>query len=109
MSSGATGPTSRHGRASGTHSRSRAALLPAPRCRRWRAAEGTVWLDPALVQVDAVDFERAAGKDDVADLDRAAELYRADLLDGIGVTTLRFDEWLRDERERFREVAVQVL
>lgn len=68
-----------------------------------------VWLDPASIQVDAILFERAAASDDAADLERAAQIYQGDLLDGMAVTAPPFDEWLRDERERLRELAVQVL
>ena len=75
-----------------------------------RTVGDDVWLDPALVQVDALTFERAAAVDsDSADLERAAQIYQGDLLDGMAVTAPPFDDWLRDERERLRELAVQVL
>jgi TolB-like protein/Tfp pilus assembly protein PilF len=43
-----------------------------------------------------------------AALERAAELYRADLLDGFALRDRGFDEWLTGERERLREHAVQL-
>jgi DNA-binding SARP family transcriptional activator len=73
-----------------------------------RSVGDDVWLDPALVQVDAMTFEHAAAADP-ADLERAAQIYQGDLLDGMAVTAPPFDEWLRDERERLREIALQVL
>ena len=40
---------------------------------------------------------------------RAAELYRGDLLAGLGVDETPFEEWLLGERERLRELALEGL
>jgi TolB-like protein/Tfp pilus assembly protein PilF len=66
-------------------------------------------LDPAAIEVDALEFERLSVNDNTADLRRAAALYGGELLDGMGVRDPAFDDWLRDERQRYREMAVEVL
>jgi TolB-like protein len=65
-----------------------------------------VTLDPALLSVDAVEFERhaKAGK-----LDEAAALYRGPLLDGHGVRDSAFEDWILIERTRLHNFAVDVL
>src|SRR5215470_16431863 len=70
-----------------------------------QAEHDTVSLDPALVAVDAVQFERLAkaGK-----LDEAAALYRGPLLDGHGVRDGAFEDWLLIERTRLHDLAVDV-
>jgi hypothetical protein len=42
-------------------------------------------------------------------LQQAAELYRGDLLEGLGVSTPPFEEWLTGERERLRDLALEGL
>jgi hypothetical protein len=54
-----------------------------------------VWLDPSSIRVDAMLFEQAADSDDGADLERAAQIYQGDLLDGMAVTASPFDELRR--------------
>ena len=61
------------------------------------------------VHVDAAEFERLAAGRDTASLDAAARLYRGDLLDGFHVQSEPFAEWLRAERERLRELAIDAL
>jgi TolB-like protein/tetratricopeptide (TPR) repeat protein len=69
----------------------------------------TLSLDPEAVEVDAVLFERLAVSPDAGDLRRAAAMYAGDLLDGFGVRDPAFEEWLRDERQRYRELAITAL
>src|SRR5262245_40657550 len=71
-----------------------------------RAEHDAVSLDPALLAVDALEFERLAkaGK-----LDEAAALYRGPLLDGHGVRDDAFEDWIRVERTRLHDLAVDVL
>jgi DNA-binding SARP family transcriptional activator/TolB-like protein/Flp pilus assembly protein TadD len=66
-------------------------------------------LDATMVRVDAHEFLELSQGGTEAELDRAADLYRGDLLDGIGLEIEPFDEWLHQERSRFREVAAHVL
>jgi TolB-like protein len=66
-------------------------------------------LDPVAVEVDALEFERLAAHDSADELRRAVALYDGDLLDGLVVRDPVFDEWLRDQQQRYRELAVAVL
>src|SRR5262249_23880836 len=66
----------------------------------------SVSLDPAAVDVDAVGVEPAAGRGGVND---AAALYRGELLDGLALDEAPFEDWLRIERARLRELARRVL
>ena len=66
-------------------------------------------LDPEAVEVDAMLFERLAVSSDASDLRRASVIYAGDLLDGFGVRDQAFEDWLRDERERYRELAIAAL
>ena len=69
----------------------------------------TVALRADRVTIDAVEFEAAAGSTECAGLERAAELYRGDLLEGLDVTEGPFEEWRLVERERLRELALEAL
>jgi adenylate cyclase len=66
----------------------------------------TVRLDPALIAVDALEFEKAAKS---GDLGKAAALYRGPLLDGLHLREDSFADWLRIERTRLQDVAVSAL
>ena len=72
-------------------------------------AGDTVGLNPATVEVDVSLFERLTADGSPSALDRAAALYRGDLLEGISVNEPPFEEWLRTERERMRELAIEGL
>src|SRR5262245_27738687 len=71
-----------------------------------RTENDAVSLDPALVAVDAVQFERLA---QAGKLDEAAALYRGPLLDGHGVRDGAFEDWILVERTRLHDLAVGVL
>lgn len=70
-------------------------------------------------EVDVLNFERlaavdaaavdAAAAEAVADLERARDLYRGELLAGLAVRDPAFEEWLGFERERLQSLAVGVL
>jgi TolB-like protein/Tfp pilus assembly protein PilF len=66
-------------------------------------------VDPAAIEVDALEFERLAVNDNMADLRRAAALYGGELLDGIGVKDPVFEEWLGDRRRHYRDLAISML
>ena len=68
-----------------------------------------VILDPSSVDVDVVAFKQFASHDTPRSLEQAASLYVGDFLDGIDVGEEAFEEWLRGERTRLRETAVNVL
>src|SRR5258708_6520797 len=64
-------------------------------------------LDPAAVDIDAAAFERAVSEGTPDSLERAAGLYRGDLLSGFALDEAPFEEWLLGERERLRELALE--
>lgn len=75
----------------------------------WLVSEGdAVKLDARSVEVDVAQFERLAAGDAGA-LAQAAELYRGEFLAGFGLEEQTFEEWLRSERERLRQLAVKTL
>ena len=69
----------------------------------------TVGVNLAAVEVDVALFERLTAEGTPEALERAAALYRGDLLEGISVEEPSFEDWLRTERERLRELAVETL
>jgi TolB-like protein/DNA-binding SARP family transcriptional activator/Tfp pilus assembly protein PilF len=72
------------------------------------ADPGSIGFSAITVETDLAAFEAAIAEDTPAALERAAALYRADLLDGFSLRGRDFDEWLSGERERLREHAVQL-
>src|SRR5215831_10074734 len=72
------------------------------------ADAGSIGFAAERVATDLADFEAAIAEDTPAALERAAGLYRADLLDGFSLRDRDFEEWLSGERERLREHAVQL-
>ena len=71
-----------------------------------RAEHDAVSLDPAMIAVDAIEFERLAraGK-----LDAATALYDGPLLDDHGVRDGAFEDWLHVERTRLHDLAIDIL
>jgi DNA-binding SARP family transcriptional activator/predicted ATPase len=69
----------------------------------------TVALNPTAVDVDVVEFEREVAEGTPAALERAAALYRGELLEGLAVQEAPFEEWLLAERDRLRELALEAL
>ncbi len=69
----------------------------------------SVAVDPLAAEVDVGAFEGSSRAGDPDALRQASALYRGDLLDGFSLNEAPFEEWLRQERERLREVAVDVL
>ncbi|NTU83325.1 MAG: tetratricopeptide repeat protein [Chloroflexales bacterium] len=66
-------------------------------------ADGADWLDAATVA-------RLATSTNIGDLERAAELYRGELLPGFGLPGCdAFEEWLLHTRERFARLAITAL
>jgi TolB-like protein/DNA-binding SARP family transcriptional activator/Tfp pilus assembly protein PilF len=68
----------------------------------------TVRLDAQRFHADALDFARAAASDDPSEIDRAAELYRGELLADHDLEAEEFDAWLRAERSRLAALAASV-
>jgi DNA-binding SARP family transcriptional activator len=74
-----------------------------------RIEADTVTSDLLALEVDVHAFEAQAASGTPQALERAAALYRGDLLEGLDVGDEAFEQWLRVERERLRELAIEVL
>jgi adenylate cyclase len=66
-------------------------------------------LDATDVEIDALDFEAAVAAGSRESLERAMAIYNGDLLEDINVRSEEFEAWLRSERPRFRNLAVEGL
>ena len=73
-----------------------------------RSHADTIFLDAAALVVDVVEFERLARQGTPQALRDAVTLYRGNLLAGVAVGDQAFEEWLRAERERLHELALEV-
>jgi adenylate cyclase len=71
-----------------------------------RTEHDAVSFDPAMIAVDAVAFEQLVK---ASRLNEAAMLYRGSLLDAHGVRDDAFEGWLRGERTRLHNLAIDVL
>jgi DNA-binding SARP family transcriptional activator len=60
------------------------------------------------VAVDALAFTTLAESHELADLERAAALYRGPFLADVTLEVEAFDEWARSERERLEAIAARV-
>jgi len=70
----------------------------------------TVALAPGALDADALEFARCRNDESDAEaLERAAALYRGELLAGLAVREPSFEAWLLVERERLREHAIDLL
>jgi DNA-binding SARP family transcriptional activator len=78
-----------------------------PVCLRVEGA--TIALNPEAVDVDAMSFEQLVSERTPGALDKAVQLYRGDLLEGLTLQEPPFEEWLMGERERLRELALEAL
>lgn len=65
-------------------------------------------VDIENVQTDAVLFESLAHEPSDDSLERAAELYAGELLEGFTINEERFDQWMLAERERLHRLALKV-
>ena len=66
----------------------------------------TIQLDGKAVQLDAGEFAQVVNDGTIEGLERAAALYRGDLLDGLLVDEAEYETWLRGERQKYREQAI---
>jgi DNA-binding SARP family transcriptional activator len=71
--------------------------------------DDSLTLRPSFVAVDVAIFERLVAKGTPAALAEATPLYRGDLLEGLRVSEPPFEDWLVGERQRLRELALEVL
>jgi DNA-binding SARP family transcriptional activator/tetratricopeptide (TPR) repeat protein len=68
-----------------------------------------VVIDRNAMDVDVIEFERLARASDPRALERAAVLYRGDLLAGLRLDEAGFEDWLAPRREQLRGLALGVL
>lgn len=65
-------------------------------------------IDLSQAEVDAIEFQRLAGSDDVEALRRAAALYRGELLADTNIADPAYEDWIRPERQRLHSLAIRV-
>jgi TolB-like protein len=68
-----------------------------------------VALAAGAVVVDVEVFERLIAGGECPSLEAAVDLYKGDLLDGLAVPDPAFEDWLRGERQRLREIAREAM
>src|SRR5262249_2537589 len=71
--------------------------------------EEQVKLDLSKVEGDGIAFRRLGGAGDAATLQRAATLYRGELLADMEFRDPEFEAWLAGERRRLNDLAIGVL
>jgi TolB-like protein/cytochrome c-type biogenesis protein CcmH/NrfG len=69
----------------------------------------TVSLNANLVDVDVHEFERLASEGDFESLKTAADLYQGEFLEGISIRDTASQEWLDNERDRFKRQFIEIL
>jgi TolB-like protein/Flp pilus assembly protein TadD len=69
----------------------------------------TVSLQPGLIEVDVLEFERLADIGDYESLATAADLYQGEFLEGIAIRDAACQEWLDSERSRFKRQFIEIL
>jgi TolB-like protein/DNA-binding SARP family transcriptional activator len=73
-----------------------------------RVERDRIGLDPALIAVDAREFQALAQSDAEQELERAVEIEYGVFLDGVSLESEAFQDWLRVERARLDTAAAQV-
>jgi DNA-binding SARP family transcriptional activator len=68
-----------------------------------------VAFNPAALSVDVGEFEAAVADGSMDALEEAGRLYTGDFLEGFALDEASFEEWRIVERERLRELAVEVM
>jgi DNA-binding SARP family transcriptional activator len=71
--------------------------------------DDAVTLEPASVEVDVLHFQRLVTEGTPSALEAAVALYHGELLEGLAPDAPAFEEWLLDEREHLRELAIEAL
>ncbi|MDH3448188.1 MAG: tetratricopeptide repeat protein [Gammaproteobacteria bacterium] len=69
----------------------------------------TVSLQPGLIEVDVLEFERLAAEGDYESLATAADFYQGEFLEGISIRDASCQDWLDNERSRFKRQLVEIL
>jgi TolB-like protein/Tfp pilus assembly protein PilF len=74
-----------------------------------RTDRQSIGLDPNLIGVDTIAFERLVRYDTIDALTQAIALYHGDLLQGIAIHDPVFEDWLLVERQRLRQLFERAL
>jgi DNA-binding SARP family transcriptional activator/peptidoglycan hydrolase-like protein with peptidoglycan-binding domain len=69
----------------------------------------SISIDSAAVGLDAVLFQDLIASGTPSDLEKAVSLYRGELLDGLDLPDPGFQDWLEEERRRFRDLMAGAL
>lgn len=77
--------------------------------RALTAHEDTISFEPMALTTDAIVFGDLAAQEETESLEQAIALYGGELLDGFEVAAPEFESWVTAERERFREMALEVM
>ncbi len=84
-------------------------VLDGPGCHPIDAHPDAIRLRADCVTVDTAALEEALQAGSPAALDRAATLYRGQLLDGFALHEAPFEDWLAAEGERLRRLTIRAL
>jgi TolB-like protein len=77
---------------------------------RIEARQDRLRLNPEGLRVDTIELVAAAGSDVSGDsLERGLRCYRGEFLEGEGPLENPFDEWLRDRRQHYVELALRAI
>jgi DNA-binding SARP family transcriptional activator len=69
----------------------------------------TLALAPAACSIDLHEFEELAASSEIKNLERAAQLYRGEFLEGFHLRAAEFERWLPAVRQELNEKAVNTL
>jgi DNA-binding SARP family transcriptional activator len=64
----------------------------------------TLLLDPMQVQIDVREFELKSAEGTLPALERAAELYVGDFLQGFSLREEPFEQWRASEKQRLQDL-----
>ncbi len=72
-----------------------------------RLESQTVSLNADALSIDALAFSRLVAEGTPDSLEKAADLYKGEFLEGVGVDAPDFDSWLMTERGRYHDLAMR--
>ena len=67
----------------------------------------SVYVEPTAIEVDAARLESLITRGGVEALERALDLYRGEFLEGVDLRDPEFNDWLREERIRLRNLVIE--
>src|SRR5260370_40797913 len=73
------------------------------------AHEDTISFEPTALNTDAIVFEDLVAQPGAESLQQAIGLYRCEFLEGFQASAPEFESWATEERQRFRELALETL